>query len=114
MKTEANNNVVILNNDEPITKEAYEKLAKNFKERIERTEHFMWKVRRAFDEAFTKYENSNPNGRKLKDFELHEKRLAAQKAYKKCREELENEKHALEEGVLKYGIDIREEEVNDD
>ena len=75
----------------------------------------MWKVSRLFDEAFTKYEHSNPNARKLKDFEVHEKRQEAQKIDFKFRKELKSEIEALENGVLQYGIDIRdpEEEIDE-
>ena len=107
--------VINLSNNRSITQENYEILAKKFKEQIERADHFMWKVSRLFDEAFTKYEHSNPNARKLKDFEVHEKRQEAQKIDFKFRKELESEIEALENGVLQYGIDIRDpEEENDE
>ena len=106
--------VINLSNNRSITQENYEKLAKNFKEQIERADHFMWKVSRLFDEAFTKYEHSNPNARKLKDFEVHEKRQEAQKIDFKFRKELEKSKEQLELGVLQYGIDIRDEEESDE
>jgi len=107
--------VINLSNNRSITQENYEKLAKNFKEQIERADHFMWKVSRLFDEAFTKYEHSNPNARKLKDFEVHEKRQEAQKIDFKFRKELRSEIESLENGVLQYGIDIRDpEEENDE
>ena len=107
--------VINLSNNRSITQENYEKLAKNFKEQIERADHFMWKVSRLFDEAFTKYEHSNPNARKLKDFEVHEKRQEAQKIDFKFRKELRSEIESLENGVLQYGIDIRdpEEEIDE-
>ena len=114
MNKNDNKKVVNLNNNRSITAESYEKLAKNFKEEIERANHFMWKVSRLFDEAFTKYEHSNPNARKLKDFEVHEKRQEAQKIDFKFRKELEKSKEQLELGVLQYGIDIRDEEESDE
>ena len=106
--------VINLSNNRSITQENYEILAKKFKEQIERADHFMWKVSRLFDEAFTKYEHSNPNARKLKDFEVHEKRQEAQSIDSKFRKELEKSKEQLELGVLQYGIDIRDEEENDE
>ena len=106
--------VINLSNNRSITQENYEILAKKFKEQIERADHFMWKVSRLFDEAFTKYEHSNPNARKLKDFEVHEKRQEAQSIDFKFRKELEKSKEQLELGVLQYGIDIRDEEENDE
>jgi aspartyl/asparaginyl beta-hydroxylase (cupin superfamily) len=114
MNKNDNKKVVNLNNNRSITAESYEKLAKNFKEEIERANHFMWKVSRLFDEAFTKYEHSNPNSRKLKDFEVHEKRQEAQSIDSKFRKELEKSKEQLELGVLQYGIDIRDEEESDE
>ena len=107
--------VINLSNNRSITQENYEILAKKFKEQIERADHFMWKVSRLFDEAFTKYEHSNPNARKLKDFEVHEKRQEAQTIDFKFRKELEKSKEQLELGVLQYGIDIRdpEEEIDE-
>ena len=106
--------VINLNNNRSITQENYEILAKKFKEQIERADHFMWKVSRLFDEAFTKYEHSNPSARKLKDFEVHEKRQEAQSIDSKFRKELEKSKEQLELGVLQYGIDIRDEEESDE
>ena len=106
--------VINLSNNRSITQENYEILAKKFKEQIERADHFMWKVSRLFDEAFTKYEHSNPNARKLKDFEVHEKRQEAQSIDSKFRKELEKSKEQLELGVLQYGIDIRDEEESDE
>ena len=106
--------VINLSNNRSITQENYEILAKKFKEQIERADHFMWKVSRLFDEAFTKYEHSNPNARKLKDFEVHEKRQEAQSIDFKFRKELEKSKEQLELGVLQYGIDIRDEEESDE
>jgi len=114
MNKNDNKKVVNLNNNRSITQESYEKIARNFKEEIERANHFMWKVSRLFDEAFTKYEHSNPNARKLKDFEVHEKRQEAQSIDFKFRKELEKSQEQLELGVLQYGIDIRDDEENDE
>jgi aspartyl/asparaginyl beta-hydroxylase (cupin superfamily) len=113
--TQQEDKIVNLSNNRSITQENYEILAKKLKEQMQRADHFMWKVSRLFDEAFTKYEHSNPNARKLKDFEVHEKRQEAQKLDFKFRKELESEIEALENGVLKYGIDIRDtEELHDE
>ena len=114
MKPDNKDKIINLSNNRSITQENYEILAKKFKEQIERADHFMWKVSRLFDEAFTKYEHSNPNARKLKDFEVHEKRQEAQKLDFKFRKELKSEIEALENGVLQYGIDIRDPEEETD
>jgi hypothetical protein len=110
MKPDNKNNVVTLSNDEPITKEAYEKLAKHFKEILKHVDHTLWDIRWSFDEAFTKHEHANPRNRKLKDFEVHEKRADANKETSKLKKELKQEIDQLEQGVLKYGVDIRDQE----
>ena len=79
MKPDNKDKIINLSNNRSITQENYEILAKKFKENMQRADHFLYKVGRLFDEAFTKYEHSNPNARKLKDFEVHEKRQEAQK-----------------------------------
>ncbi len=108
-----NNTVVKLSNDQSVTKDSYEKLASRFKETLSYAKGMMHEIRHRFDEAFTKHENSNPHiGRKLKDFEVHEKRAKANSDYYKISRELEKEIKALEEGVQKYGIDIRDQEDN--
>ena len=114
MKPDNKDKIINLSNNRSITQENYEILAKKFKENMQRADHFLYKVGRLFDEAFTKYEHSNPNARKLKDFEVHEKRQEAQEIDFKFRKELEKSKEQLELGVLQYGIDIRDEEENDE
>jgi hypothetical protein len=115
MKTDDNKKVVHLSNERSITKESYEKLAKRFKEILKYSDAMVWEIRRSFDEAFTKHENSNPHlGRKLKDFEVHEKRAEANKETSKLKKELQLEIEALENGALKYGIDIRDIEEDYD
>ena len=106
--------IINLNNNRSITQENYEVLAKKFKNNMQRADHFLYKVGRLFDEAFTKYRHSNPNNDKLKDFEIHEKRAEALNMDYKFRKELKSEIEALENGVLKYGIDIRDEEDSDE
>jgi ribosome recycling factor len=110
MKPDNKNNVVTLSNDEPITKEAYEKLAKRFKAFLKHADHTLYDIRWSFDEAFTKHENSNPNSRKLKDFEVHEKRADANKETSKIKKQIKEELDQVEQGVLKYGVDIRDQE----
>ena len=74
----------------------------------------VWEIRHSFDEAFTKQENSNSHSRKLKDFEVHERRATALNETSKLKAELHKELEALENGVLQYGIDIRDVEEDYD
>ena len=110
MQPEENNNVVTLSNDEPITKEVIKKIAKRFKEILKHADYTLWDIQHNFDEAFTKHEHSNPNSRKLKDFEVHERRADANNDTSKLKKELKKEIDQLEQGVLKYGVDIRDQE----
>jgi len=114
MKQDDNKKVVQLSNNRSITQESYENLAKRFKEILNHANGMIYEVRHSFDEAFTKHEHSNPRSRKLKDFEVHEKRTAANRDAYRIRKEITQEIKALEEGVLKYGIDIRDEEETDE
>ena len=85
MSNEKRDNVVGIghNQKNEFSKEQYEKLL-NFthwitcyaQSTISDIEHY-------FDEAFTKYEGGQSWQRKLKDFEVHEKRLEAKKLAKK-------------------------------
>jgi hypothetical protein len=107
-----NNTVVKLNNDQSVTKDSYEILAKKSKEIMRHAEGMIYHIRTRFDEAFTKYKHSNPHNRRLKDFEIHEKRDEAKEYCNSLRKELRDEIKNLEEGILKYGIDIRDQEDN--
>ena len=66
--------IVKLDNTRSITQENYEVLAKKYKASMKHVADMIYYMRKRFDEAFTKYPNSNPNERKLKDFEIHESR----------------------------------------
>ena len=90
--------------------EQYEKILKSYKHLLLYSSQQMRRCKKWYDEAFTKYPNSNPNERKLKDFEIHEKRDEANQHAYQTRKEIRDEIKALEEGILKYGIDIREED----
>jgi uncharacterized membrane protein YgaE (UPF0421/DUF939 family) len=111
MQNKKENNVVnIGHNANEVSKESYEKLARNFKNLARHVGEKIYEIRHSFDEAFTKHEHSNPHSRKLKDFEIHEKRDEAKQYCIKTRKELQDEIEALESGVLKYGIDIRDKD----
>tara|TARA_R110000824_G_scaffold72716_1_gene185439 strand:+ start:110 stop:490 length:381 start_codon:yes stop_codon:yes gene_type:complete len=114
MKQDENKKVVQLNNNRSITLESYETLAKRFKEIIRYADGMVWEIRHSFDEAFTKQEHSNSHSRKLKDFEVHERRATALNETSKLKAELHKELEALENGVLQYGIDIRDVEEDYD
>ena len=83
-------------------------LIEKSKEIMRHAEDIIWHIRTRFDEAFTKYEHSNPHNRKLKDFEIHEKRDQAKEYCYSLSSELRDEIKSLENGVLKYGIDIKD------
>ena len=113
MQKNKEDNVVSINhNANEISKDSYEKLAKKSKEVMRHAAGMIYIIRKCFDEAFTKYENSNPHQRKLKDFEIHEKRDQAINHCYSLSNELENEIGDLEEGIKKYGIDITDQEDN--
>ena len=109
-KMSKNNNSNIGHNGNEVSKESYENLAKNFKEILKYADDVLWDIRHRFDEAFTKQEHSNPRSRKLKDFEVHERRADANNKTSKLKKELKQEIDRLEQGVLKYGIDIRDKD----
>jgi hypothetical protein len=113
MQKNKEDNVVSINhNANEISKESYEKLAIRFKQIVRHADSIIYSIRKNFDEAFTGHENSNPHARKLKNFEVNEKRQEANSYYYEISKDLENEIKALEEGVQKYGIDIRDQEDN--
>ena len=68
-------------------------------------------IEHKFDEAFTKHINGNSWDRKLKDFEIHEKRISAKNLSNKCYKDLSQYVEALEERAKVKGIEI--EESND-
>ena len=113
MQKNKEDNVVSINhNANEISKDSYEKLAKKSKEVMRHAAGMNYIIRKCFDEAFTKYKHSNPHNRRLKDFEIHEKRDEAKEYCNSLRKELRDEIKNLEEGILKYGIDIRDQEDN--
>ena len=107
-KNKEDNVVSIGHNANEISKDSYEKLAKKSKDIMRHAEGMIYWIRTRFDEAFTKYEHSNPHNRKLKDFEIHEKRDQAKEYCYSLSSELRDEIKSLENGVLKYGIDIKD------
>ena len=108
MSNEKRDNVVGIghNQKNEFSKEQYEKLL-NFthwitcyaQSTISDIEHY-------FDEAFTKYEGGQSWQRKLKDFEVHEKRLEAKKLAKKGYAELSEQVTAIEDRAVRYGIEL--------
>ena len=80
-----NNVVGIGHNTNQYSKEQYAKLVNSLHRAHKFAQQEMYKVRRLFDEAFTKYPNSNSHEPKLKEFEIHEKRHDADKIARKFR-----------------------------
>ena len=54
--------------------EQYEKILKSYKHLLLYSSQQMRRCKKWYDEAFTKYPNSNSSYKKLKDFEIHESR----------------------------------------
>ena len=102
--------IVKLDNHQSITKEAYEKLAIRFEGTLMRTNQFIHQIRRCYEEAFTKHSNANPHGEKLKEFQVHERRLKAKQDADYICDELFDELDTLREGVKKYGVNLEEDD----
>ena len=96
--------IINLNNNRSITQENYEVLAKKFKNNMQRADHFLYKVGRLFDEAFTKYRHSNPNNDKLKDFEIHEARQIGKDTASKYYQNAEKDIATVEAKAKERGI----------
>jgi len=78
MNEDKKNNVVgIGHNNSQYSKEQYAKLVNSLHKAWHHAKGIMHDVEWKFDEAFTKHEHGNAHSRKLKDFEIHEKRHEA-------------------------------------
>ena len=76
-ETKKDNVVGIGHNQNTYSKEQYAKLVNSLHVAHRFAQQEMARVRRLFDEAFTKYPLSSPRETKLKDFEVHERRADA-------------------------------------
>jgi len=107
------NVVGIGHNKNDYSREQYAKLLKGLRHANLYAQQEMNRVRRLFDEAFTKRQNSNPNLDKLKDFEVHERRHDANEIARKFKEYSEDRVEAIDRKAEADDLDIGNEESND-
>ena len=107
MSDDTNKKVVQTDNHYSVTKEAYTILAEKYQDLLQVIAHNVDLCGRLFDEAFTKHRHANPSDRKLKDFEIHEKRLKAKRLSFNIVKDLEETETKLVEGVKKYGVELK-------
>jgi len=107
MSDDKNNKVVQTDNHYSVTKEAYTILAEKYQDLLQEIAQKVSICTMHFDEAFTKHRHANPSDRKLKDFEVHEKRLKAKRLSFNIVKDLEETETKLVEGVKKYGVELK-------
>jgi len=117
MSEDKKDNVVgIGHNNSQYSKEQYAKLMNTTHRVLCYAKGMLSEIEHKFDEAFTKHKNSNTWERKLKDFEIHEKRLRAKNMSNKCYANLNEHVRAIEEKAKARDIKIdspeNEEESN--
>ena len=100
MSDDKNNKVVQTDNHYSVTKEAYKILAEKYQDLLQTIAHNVSLCSMYFDEAFTKH-------RRLKDFEVHEKRHKAKRLSFNIVKDLEETETKLIEGVKKYGVELK-------
>ena len=104
------NVIGIGHNRNSYSNEQYAKLLKSLRHANLYANQEMNRVRRLFDEAFTKRLNSNPNLDKLKDFEVHERRHDANEIARKFSEYAEGKVEAIDKKAKADELDIGNEE----
>jgi len=107
MSDDTNKKVVQTDNHYSVTKEAYTNLAEKYQDLLQTIAHNVSLCSMYFDEAFTKHRRANPSDRKLKDFEVHEKRHKAKRLSFNIVKDLEETETKLIEGVKKYGVELK-------
>ena len=107
-----NNVVGIGHNNSQYSKEQYAKLVNSLHRAHLFAQEQMATVRLLFDEAFTKYPFSNPHETKLKDFQVHEKRRAADTMARKFYGYTDNKIEAIEKKAKADGIKLEEPTVD--
>ena len=115
-KTIKKNNVVgIGHNNSEYSKEQFAKLLNHVHKAHRFAQQEMRRVRKLFDEAFTKQVMSNPYERKLKDFEIHERRIDAGNIASKYISNVEAHIESIEKKAKADNIELelnKEEESN--
>ena len=110
------NNVVVKleqhNSNRQIGLEAYEKLARNFMNVLEEVTGCLALLEVCYWEAFTKYPwaskyNKWEKHQKLKEYEIHEKKIKADKTLKDLMKHCLKEEDRLSNQILeKYGVEV--------
>ena len=106
------NVISIGHNQNTYSKEQYTKLVNSLHRAHLFAQQEMCRVRRLFDEAFTKYPFSNPHETKLKDFQVHEKRRAADTMARKFYGYTDNKIEAIEKKAKADGLKLEEPTVD--
>ncbi len=115
MSQDKKNNVVGIGHNNQYGKEQYARLVNTMHKVLNYARGMTSEVEHKFDEAFTKHENGRSWSRKLKDFEIHERRLKAKNLSNRCYTEINKHIEALEEKAKANNIELelnKEEESN--
>ena len=102
-----NNVIGIGHNTNQYSKEQYTKLVNSLHHAHKFAAQEMRRVRHLFNEALTKHTNSNPYQRKLKDFEVHERRNDAENIAGKFSTYSERYVKAIENKAKADGIELK-------
>ena len=94
------------NQENNFSKEQYQKLMRGTHAALCFAKAMVSDIEHKFDEAFTKHENARSWNRRLKDFEVHEKRIKAKDMSDKAWKYLDDQVKALEEKAKVKGIEI--------
>lgn len=100
------------NSNRSISQETYEKLANRFMHIIEVVNNNLTQLEKRYWEAFTKYPYKSKHDhygshKKLREHEVHEQKISADKQLLKLKKELYAEEDKLSEQLLsKYGISV--------
>lgn len=103
------------NSNRSISQETYEKLANRFMHVIEVVNNRLDDLEKRYWEAFTKYPyhskyDHHGSHKKLREHEVHEQKITADKNLRKLQKELYEEEDKLSEQLLsKYGISVMSE-----
>jgi len=108
------NVVGIGHNKNDYSREQYAKLLKGLRHANRYAQQEMCRVRRLFDEAFTKRQNSNPYNDKLKDFEIHERRHDANEIARKFNKYADERVEAIDKKAAVDDLDIGNDEESND
>ncbi|WP_440682147.1 hypothetical protein [Candidatus Pelagibacter sp. HIMB1710] len=103
------------NSNRSISQETYEKLANRFMHIIEVVNNNLTQLEKRYWEAFTKYPYQSKydhcgSHKKLREHEVHEQKISADKQLLKLKKELYAEEDKLSEQLMtKYGISVMSE-----